>query len=423
MADLDREPPGLMFSHFGIYCADLEPLEAFYTGVMGFNISDKGPVGNGLPMTFMTRRPREHHQFVLGAGRAKGIPSTVFQTGFKAPSLAELRRIRDMLAAVPGLSDIVAADHGISWTLYFRDMEGNRVAISVETPWYVPQPAAWPLDLAQPDAAIEAATEARCRATAGFMPRDDWRQAKHREFVATGRFTTEVPATGNPQPDFDVPFDPQRQLMKNGAAASPPRIAMSHVGLYAIDMDRVIGFYTRVLGYAVTGRGTMPAIGQHPAADVVYMTRDPGEHQQIMFAAGRAKDTPSSCNQLSLRITSLSELRRLEQVLKDDPEAHDIEYVNHGNSFSLYFKDCEDNRIECAVESVWYVPAPNGWFLDLSKSDADLIQWTENAVREKAGFMMRAEWMKRAREEMIAKNRIEAENLVRDAAARAGTTA
>jgi hypothetical protein len=72
---------------------------------------------------------------------------------------------------------------------------------------------------------------------------------------------------------------------------------------------------------------------------------------------------------------------------------------------------------------VWYVPAPNGWFLDLSKSDADLIQWTESACREKPGFMMRAEWMRRARKEMIAKNRIEAENLVRDAAARAGKTA
>lgn len=417
-ADGRHDVIGVMFSHFGIYCAELEPMEAFYTRVLGFAVSDRGIAGRtGVDMSFMTRRPREHHQFVLGEKREKGIPSTINQVGFKAPSLDELRRIRSLLENEPGASDITAVDHGISWSLYFYDPERNRCVISVETGFYVPQPAAWPLDLSLSDDQIRRETEDRCRGTRGFMTFTDWSAERRAALLASGQLTTEGIPTGDPHPGFDAPFEPGRKLFTySESAAEVPRIAMSHVGFYAIDLDALTRFYTETLGYAINGKGRMPAIGPHPEAEYVYLSRDPMEHQQVILCEGRAASTPTSIDQLSLRVPSLKELRKIEKVLKTHPGVHDIEYVCHGNSFSIYFRDPEGNRIELAVESVWYVHAPSGWFLDLSLDDDALIKDTENKVRECPGFLMRADWKARARDELIEIGRLEAEGLVRDVA-------
>jgi catechol-2,3-dioxygenase len=403
-----------MFSHFGINCTDAPGLEAFYTRVLGFCVSDKGLINNDSTwIIFMTRRPREHHQFVLAGGHPAGKPSTISETGFKAPDLAELRRLKAMLEKEPSVSDIVAVDHGISWTLYFRDAEGIRTGVSVETGHYAPQPKAWPLDLAASDEAIRAETERRCRGETGFMPRAEWRAIKDREFRAAGQLTDEATPTGNAAPDFDAPEYPGRILLQTSeSGAAPPRIAMSHAGFKVHDMAGVTQFYTDVLGYAVTGRGRMPAIGAEPARDYVYLSRDPSEHHQVILTSGRDLSVPSSVNQLSLRLTSLAELRRMESALKSDPRITTMRYTTHGNSFSVYVGDPEGNIVELAVESVWYVPAPHGAPLDLGKEDAELIAWAEDHVRHTPGFMMRADWKARARDELIRNGHLEAEGLV-----------
>lgn len=413
MPETQEKVPGLMFSHFGVYCADIGKVEDFYTRVLGFAVSDAGTASSGVPMSFMTRRPREHHQFALGAGRPAGIPSTVSPTGFKAPSLAELRRILGMLEEEPEVGGITAVDHGISWTLHFLDPERNPVSISVETEWYVPQPAVWPLDLSRSDEEIIRTTRERCEATQGFMMRSDWRRLKEKEFAEGGQLTVEAPPTGDPTPFSGLETGPERILLRvSPSSEPPPRIAMSHVGFTAIDLDRMEAFYTGILGYAVSGKGRREAIGALPAADMVYLTRDPDEHQQVILSSGRSPDTPSSVQQLSLRLTSLAELRRLEPVLKNHPDVGAMRYTNHGNSYSIYFEDPEGNQVELAVESVWYVPAPSGWRLDLSLSDEELIRRTGERCRERPGFMMRADWKARAREEFIANGRLEEEGLV-----------
>ncbi len=408
--------PAVMFSHFGVYCTDIDRLEDFYMRVLGFAISDAGLVGGGAAkMTFMTRRPREHHQFVLGSGRDINDPTTVNQVGFKAPDLTELRRIKAILDNEPEANDVVAVSHGISWSLYFRDAEGIRSVISVETPWYVPQPVCWPLDLSQSDADIMRDTETACRATEGFAMRSDWQAAKKKEYIGDGRLTLEGSPTGNASPDFAAPSLQDRTLLEMRGDEAP-RIAMSHVGMAAIDLPALTSFYTDVLGYAITGQGRMPAIGAEPERDYVYLSRDPGEHQQVVLCDGRAAETPSSINQLSLRITSLDELRHMEAILTADDRVKGYRYTCHGNSFSIYFSDPEDNWVELAVESVWYVPAPEGWTLDLSLDNAALIADTEKRVREIPGFLMRADWKAKARDELIALGKLEAEGLVSDVA-------
>jgi catechol 2,3-dioxygenase len=415
MPEAAKYVPEVMFSHFGIYCTDIDRLEDFYMRVLGFAISDSGMAGGGIKMTFMTRRPREHHQFVLGGGRDINDPTTVNQVGFKAANLTELRRIHAMLKNEPEAHDAVVVDHGISWSLYFRDAENIRSVISVDTPWYVPQPACWPLDISKSDDEIMALTERQCRTTEGFTLRADWGAAKKKEYIADGRLTMETIPTGNDSPNFAAPAYKDRTLLEvRGDEA--PRVAMSHVGFAVIDLPALTQFYTDVLGYSITGQGVMPPIGDEAERDYVYLSRDPSEHQQVVLCDGRAAKTPSSINQLSLRITSLDELRRMEATLNADVRVKNYRYTCHGNSFSIYFADPEGNVVELAVESVWYVPAPEGWLLDLSLENEALIADTERRVQEIPGFLMRADWKAKAREELISLGKLEAEGLVSDVA-------
>lgn len=417
-AEFEIEPPALMFSHFGVNCDDADKLEDFYTRVLGFCVSDHGLIrGDKDRIIFMTRRPREHHQFVLAGGRSAEFASTVGETGFKAPDLDALRQTRAAVEAEPEVSDIVAIDHGISWTLYFRDPEGNRCAVSAETGHYVPQPAAWPLDLSASDDEIRRTTQARCEATPGHMTREAWRAEKQALFAAENRLTDEGPETGNENPDFPRPYDPDRVLVHpKENNAPPPQISQAHCGFRVHDMDMMVEFYDAVLGYAVTGRGTMPAIGDEPAREYAYLSRDPSEHHQVILVSGRDMAAPTSVNQLSLRILTLDELRRMERDLNAHPMIGPLRNTCHGNSFSIYFPDPEGNIVELAVESVWYVPAPHGAPLDLSWSDDKLLDWAEEHCHNTPGFMMRADWKKQAREQLLANGHIEAEGLVSDVA-------
>ena len=416
--DVEVSPPALMFSHFGVNVDDADKLEDFYTRVLGFCVSDHGLIRNDTDrIIFMTRRPREHHQFVLAGGRPRKFATTVGETGFKAPDLAALREVRAAVAAEPEVSDVVAVDHGISWTLYFRDPEGNRCAVTVETGHYVPQPAAWPLDLDASDAEIRRTTEERCKATPGYMPFAGWSAGKKAQFDAEGRLTDEGPETGNADPAFPRPYDPDRVLVRPKAnKAPPPRIAQAHCGFKVADMDMMVEFYDAVLGYAVTGRGTMPAIGGEPAREYAYLSRDPLEHHQVILVSGRDLDAPTSVNQLSLRILSLDELRRMKRELEAHPKVGKLRETCHGNSFSIYFPDPEGNIVELAVEAVWYVPAPHGAPLHLEWDDDRLLDWAEEHCRTTPGFMMRADWKMQAREQLLANGHIEAEGLVSDVA-------
>ena len=99
---VELTPPAVMFSHFGINCDDADKLEDFYTRVLGFCVSDHGLFrGDKDRIIFMTRRPREHHQFVLAGGRPSANASTVGETGFKARDLDALRQAIDTFHISP----------------------------------------------------------------------------------------------------------------------------------------------------------------------------------------------------------------------------------------------------------------------------------------------------------------------------------
>lgn len=162
-------PSRLLFSHIGIFVTDLERMKDFYTRVLGMVVTDEGSLPSGK-LVFLSRDPREHHQLVLCTGRTHEHSfSTVNQLSWRLPDLTELRKAHALLEAA-GAGDIQPINHGISWSVYARDPEGNRIEIFMDTPWYVPQPLREPLDLSLSDAEIERLSEQACVNAPGFKP-------------------------------------------------------------------------------------------------------------------------------------------------------------------------------------------------------------------------------------------------------------
>ena len=161
-------------THAGVYVRDIDRMIDFYTRVLDLRVSDCGH-GTSVQreLVFLSNDPDEHHQLVLVTGRPDDAPSTVQQLAFEVDALADVRAGRRR-AVDAGATDVKCLSHGNAWSVYFADPEGNTIEIYTDTPWHVPQPFANPLDLDESDDVIYAQTEAECRATPGFLPREEW---------------------------------------------------------------------------------------------------------------------------------------------------------------------------------------------------------------------------------------------------------
>ena len=164
-------------------------------------------------------------------------------------------------------------------------------------------------------------------------------------------------------------------------------LTLSHVGIFVKDMPRMVDFYTGYLGFAVSDRGV------NPNGEIVFMTRDPREHHQVVLASGRASEPGfSMVQQLSFRVDSLDTLRELHRGL-DSEGAVDLGPVTHGNALSVYFHDPEKNRVELLIDTPWYVPQPCRIPVDFSLSDDQLWASVEKAARDLPGFKPRSAWI------------------------------
>jgi catechol 2,3-dioxygenase len=168
--------------------------------------------------------------------------------------------------------------------------------------------------------------------------------------------------------------------------------AFSHVGLYVRDVACMERFYTRVLGFIVTDRGSLDT----PRGPVylVFMSRNPQEHHQVVLASGRPADVDYNIlNQLSFRVPDVTYLRALYGRLKADPDASDIQPATHGNAISIYFRDPEGTRIECFFDTPWYCEQPMRIAVDMEQSEAEILAQSERIARAAPRFMPREQWV------------------------------
>jgi catechol-2,3-dioxygenase len=178
-------PPALEFSHMGLYVTDLEAMRDFYTRVLCFLVTDEGLL-RGRTLLFLSRDAREHHQIVLVEGRPpEGPYNVVNQVSLRAGSLVELRAFIAGLRR-EGITDLRTVTHGMAWSVYFPDPEGNHIEVFVDSPWYVEQPISDPMDLERAEEEILEETEARYKDLPSFQPFDEWRAALAKRIAEKG---------------------------------------------------------------------------------------------------------------------------------------------------------------------------------------------------------------------------------------------
>jgi len=183
--------PQMAFSHLGLYVTDMARMVSFYTGVLGFSVTDRARIHEN-DVVFLSRSPDEHHQIVLVPGRAPQSPSTINQISFRVISLAELRRLHVQLVAL-GVSGLNPTNHGGSWSVYFSDPEGNRIEFLAQTPWYA-SPVSVSLDLSLSDAEIYSLTKAMVERMPGHMLRTRWREQLERRLNDEGTIERRPPS-------------------------------------------------------------------------------------------------------------------------------------------------------------------------------------------------------------------------------------
>jgi catechol 2,3-dioxygenase len=165
------------------------------------------------------------------------------------------------------------------------------------------------------------------------------------------------------------------------------RLRFSHAGFFVQDLEKMVDFYTGVLGFTVTDRGI------HNGAEIVFTSWDPDEHHQIVLVAGRHGPLEfNHINQLSFRVDTLEQLQSVWRAVSAEPQVRDLRPVSHGNAWSLYFRDPEDNRIEIFCDTDWYVTQPCAQPLDPSLPADEIRRRTEAFCRGAPGFQPLAEY-------------------------------
>lgn len=173
--------PNIRLSHFELYVVDVAMMENFYTQHLGFVVTDRGEGKNA--MVFLSRNPEEHHQLVLNPGQlSKPIKSPVDHISFRVDSIGDLRLFHNSLLTSSAALQTVS--HGTTWSLYFRDPEGNRIEIFSDTPWHVNQPCRFEIDFDLSDQELLEFTENRIKELPGFGDVDDWRELHSKPFNA-----------------------------------------------------------------------------------------------------------------------------------------------------------------------------------------------------------------------------------------------
>lgn len=169
-------------------------------------------------------------------------------------------------------------------------------------------------------------------------------------------------------------------------AAPALGLQFSHMGLYVTDLPKMARFYKEALRFTQTDFGDLGT------TQLVFLSRDPSEHHQIVLATGRPADMPFNVvNQISFRVPDLATLRRFHQRLVAHG-ASDVHPVTHGNAVSIYCRDPEGNRLELFMDTPWYCDQPLREPIDFNESDDQIMARAEAIAKRFPKFMTRAAW-------------------------------
>lgn len=133
--------PETRIGHVHLKVADLDRAIAFYSGVLGFEVTQR----YGPQAAFLSAGGYHHHIGLNTWESAGGTPAPaghtgLYHTAILYPDRASLAdALRRVLRA--GITLDGAADHGVSEALYLRDPDGNGVELYRDR-----DPKDWPRD-------------------------------------------------------------------------------------------------------------------------------------------------------------------------------------------------------------------------------------------------------------------------------------
>ncbi len=153
--------------------------------------------------------------------------------------------------------------------------------------------------------------------------------------------------------------------------------SFSHFGINVTDLEKMVSFYTRVLGLVVTDRGPLEG-----GPELCFLSRDPEEHHQMVLVTGRpAGSGYNVVNQISFKLPGLADLKAMHTRVKAESAA-----------WSIYFADPEGNRVELFVDTPWHTPQPFAEPFDITAPVDQILAETEAICRKRPGFASRSAW-------------------------------
>ncbi|MEM7100085.1 MAG: VOC family protein [Pseudomonadota bacterium] len=171
----------LTWSHAVMYVRDLENMLDFYTNILGFEITDQGPIGPEITITFLSQNPDEHHQLaMIPTRKSDDPPNSVNHMAFRTDEFDRLKALHETLSTMEGIR-INPLSHGNTLSIYFNDPEGNGIEVFWDTPWHVAQPQGQPWDTSLDEPAATRWVEDTFKGEPTFEPRENYYQRRHAE--------------------------------------------------------------------------------------------------------------------------------------------------------------------------------------------------------------------------------------------------
>jgi len=170
----------LSWSHAVLYVRDQAKMLDFYTNVLGFKVTDRGPLGDNAPeIVFLSNDPEEHHQIAMIQTRRDEAPSnSVNHFAFRVDSFEEVKSLNDALTGLDGI-DIMPLSHGNTLSVYFNDPERNGIEVFWDTPWHVSQPQGKPWDTSMSKEEALGWVEENFGGEPTFEAREDYYRHRH----------------------------------------------------------------------------------------------------------------------------------------------------------------------------------------------------------------------------------------------------
>lgn len=164
------------------------------------------------------------------------------------------------------------------------------------------------------------------------------------------------------------------------------KLSWSHAVLLVRDMNEMVDFYTKVLGFDVTDRGPFTAPDAN-GAEIVFLSQVDTDHHQIAFLdKKRDEHPPNSVDHFAFRVDSLDDVKLMDKRLAEDGRVKNTLPLTHGNAWSIYFKDPEGNGIEIFCDTPWHVQQPQGAIWDKSKTNDEIVDETRRSFESNPAF-------------------------------------